>query len=323
MNWAFPLFRVFGIKVRMHWAMGILILFFLIQAVDRGGMYSLGIVSVSMVILIVSILFHEFAHCWMAVRMGGSAEDILLWPLGGLSTLSHGNAPSIEMKVAGIGPISSLLLSAGCYGGLYLTGYAWSWGLLSPFDDWGMGFPSLAQIFLLHAARLNLYLGLFNLLIPAYPLDGGRVLFAFLTVRIGRQRAAAVCAYLAMPIGILLAAWGFAKKEFTLGFIGIWVFIQAWQLHQLVKSGNLDAHPGFGGGAEFEYMPDQPRRKGWWARRKEKRARAAMVRDSERADEMRAKVDAVLEKVSREGIGSLSAAEKKILDDASRRGRSE
>jgi Zn-dependent protease len=323
MNWAFPMFRIFGIKVRMHWGMAILIGFYLIQGLDRGGVFGLGMMSISMVILLISILFHELGHCWMAVRVGGSAEDILLWPLGGLATLSHSNSPGVEIKVAGIGPISSFVLSAGCYTALYLTGVAWNYRFLFPFDDWVIGLSSYVQVFLLHAARLNLYLGLFNLLIPAYPLDGGRVLFSFLTVRIGRQRAAQICAYLAMPIGILLAAWGFAKKEFTLGFIGIWVFIQAWQLHQLVKRGELDLHPGFGGGAEFEYMPDKPKKKGWWARWRDKRARAAVMRESVREDDMRAKVDAVLEKVSREGIGSLSAAEKKILDDASRRGRSE
>jgi Zn-dependent protease len=279
--------------------------------------------SATMTILLISILFHELGHCWMAIRLGGSAEDILLWPLGGLSTVSHSNSPGVEMKVAGIGPISSFVLSAACYAALYLSGVVWHWRLLFPFDNWGMDYSSLAKILLLHAARLNLYLGLFNLLVPAYPLDGGRVLFAFLTVRVGRQRAAAICAYLAMPIGILMAAWGFAKSEFTLGFIGIWVFIQAWQLHQLVKTGNLDMHPGFGGGAEFEYMPDRPKRKGWFARWRENRARKATARESERVVEERQKVDAILEKVSREGIGSLSPSEKKILDDASRRGRGE
>jgi len=172
MNWTFPLFRVFGIKVRMHWAMAILILFYLIQGLDHGSLFGLGMMAITMVILLISILFHEFAHCWMAVRTGGSAEDILLWPLGGLSTLSHSNSPGVEMKVAGIGPLSSFVLSAGCYAGLYFSGVLWHWRLLSPFDDWGMEY-SLARMFLLHAARLNLYLGIFNLLVPAYPLDGG------------------------------------------------------------------------------------------------------------------------------------------------------
>lgn len=307
----------------MHWALALIILFYLIQGIDHGGAFGMGMMSITMAILLVSILFHEFAHCWAAVRVGGSAEDILLWPLGGLSTLSHSNSPGVEIKVAGIGPLSSFVLSAACFGGIVLTGGQWEWRLLSPFDNWGMGDPSLVRMFLLHAARLNLYLGLFNLLVPAYPLDGGRVLFAFLTTRIGRQRAAGVCAKLSMPIGILMAAWGFAKRDFTLGFIGIWVFIQGWQLHMLVKTGNLDAHPGFGGGAEFEYMPDKPKKKGWWARRREGRARQAMAREAAADDAARAQVDAILEKVSREGIGSLSPAEKKILDDASRRNRGE
>ncbi len=305
----------------MHWAMGLMILFYLIHGLDIGGIVSMGIVAVTMVILLVSILFHELAHCWMSVRSGGTAESILLWPLGGVSSLSHSNSPGVEIKVAGIGPVSSFVLSAACFGGLVLSGVRWQWGVLWPFDDWGMGGPLSYRTFLLHAARLNLYLGFFNLLVPAYPLDGGRVLFAFLTTRIGRERAAAATAYTAMPIGILLAAWGFAKKDFTLGFIGLWVFLQAWQLHKLVRMGQLDAHSGFGGAAEFEYMPDRPKKKGWFARWREKRARNEMLRESAEASELRAKVDAVLEKVTREGIGSLSPVEKRILDEASRRGR--
>jgi len=305
----------------MHWALALMILFYLIQGIDVGGAIGLGMMAVTMTILLVSILFHEFAHCWMAILLGGSAEDILLWPLGGLSTVSHSNSPGVEIKVAGVGPVSSFVLSGACFGGLVLSGARWDWLLLSPFDNWGLGDPSLVRMFLLHAARLNLYLGLFNLVVPAYPLDGGRVMFAFLTTRIGRQRAASVTAVLGMAIGILMSAWGIAKKEVTLALIGIWVFFQAWQLHRLVKMGDLDAHPGFGGAAEFEYMPDRPKKKGFFARWREKRARKERVRESERDDAARAKVDAILEKVSREGIGSLSSAEKKILDEASRRNR--
>ena len=90
--------------------------------------------------------------------------------------------------------------------------------------------------------------------------------------------------------------------------------------------GEIDAHPMFAGHPEFDYMPgreDRPRKKGWFARWRENRARKAVARESAQAVVEREKVDAILEKVSREGIGSLSATEKKILDDASRRGRGE
>jgi Zn-dependent protease len=307
----------------MHWAMAILILFYLIHGLDVGGAYGFGIMSATMAILLVSILFHEPGHCWMAIRLGGSAEDILLWPLGGLSTVSHSSSPGVEMKVAGIGPISSFVLSAACYGGLYLTGSGWHWRLLFPFDNWGMDYPSLARILLLHAARLNLYLGLFNLLVPAYPLDGGRVLFAFLTVRVGRQRAAAICAYLAMPIGILMAALGLREEGIHAG------------LHR-----DLGVPPGVA--APPAGQDRQPRRSSGLRRRSrfrvharpaEEEGLACPVAREERAkpspasrrrpSEERQKVDAILEKVSRDGIGTHLGRGEKDPRRSPRRGRGE
>src|SRR6185295_8998840 len=122
---------------------------------DRGGAFGIGMMAITMAILLISILFHEYGHCWMAIRLGGTAEDILLWPLGGLSTLSHSSSPGVEMKVAGIGPISSFVLSGLCYGGLYFATGGFHWKLLFPFDNWGLDYPSYVLMFLLHAARLN------------------------------------------------------------------------------------------------------------------------------------------------------------------------
>jgi Zn-dependent protease len=280
--------------------------------------------AVTMVILILSILFHEFGHCWMAIRQGGSAEKILLWPLGGLSYVEYDHGASEQIKVAGIGPLSSLVLSAGCYGILYATGVAWNWSLLLPYEGWHPPGYSLVQIFLLHAARLNLLLALFNLVVPAYPLDGGQVLFGLLTLKFGRQRAAHAMVVISIPIGIALALFGFSAGLLMLGLIGLMVVYEAFQLRYLIRIGELEAHPAFGGPSrQFDYMPDKPKKKGWWARWREKRARAAAAREMAHEGELRARVDAVLDKVSREGLGSLSASEKKILDDASRRGRNE
>jgi len=77
----------------------------------------------------------------------------------------------------------------------------------------------------------------------------------------------------------------------------------------------------FAGAPEFDYSPGRPRKKGFFARWREKRARAAIARDQERDRVSRDRVDEVLDKVSREGIGSLTPEERRILDEASRRGR--
>lgn len=309
----------------MHWLMALMFGISLAQGAASGGFTGFWMTSVTLVILVVSILFHELGHCWMAIRHHGHADRILLWPLGGLSSVDYDRNPVNQIKVSGIGPLSSLFLSAVCFGALYLTGVPWHWELVLPYERWFPGGWNLFQIFLLHAARLNLILALFNMLIPAYPLDGGQVLFGFLTIKLGRLRAAQAMVAISIPIGAALAIFGFAMGMIFLGFIGISVIYEAFQLRNLIRMGELDAHPAMGGGSspEFEYMPDRPKKKGWFARWKEKRARAAMAREEQRELADRARVDEVLDKVSREGIGSLTPEEKRILDQASRRSRGE
>ena len=309
----------------MHWLMALMFGISLAQAMAADGITGLWMTSVTLAILVASILFHELGHCWMAVHHRGHADKILLWPLGGLSFIDYDRHPSNQIKVSGIGPLSSLLLSALCFAALVATGIAWHWELVLPYESWIPRGWSLPQIFLLHAARLNLILALFNMLIPAYPLDGGQVLFGLLTLKFGRLRAAQAMVAISIPVGAALAIFGFAMGMIFLGFIGISVIYEAFQLRMLIRNGDLDAHPGMGGGSgsEFDYMPDRPKKKGWWGRWKEKRARAAMAREEQRDEADRARVDAVLDKVSREGIGSLTSDEKRVLDDASRRSRGE
>jgi hypothetical protein len=105
------------------------------------------------------------------------------------------------------------------------------------------------------------------------------------------------------------------------GLLGIWILSEAWQIRKLIAAGQIDAHPMFAGSPEFDYSPGRPERKGFFARWRDRRTRAAAVKDAARVSSDRARVDEVLDKVSREGIGSLTSAEKQVLDDASRRGR--
>jgi stage IV sporulation protein FB len=319
MSWTFPLFRLFGIQVRMHWTLAILLIGQLVQGHFKD---SLRLRAIDMGILFVSILFHEFSHCWMARRRGGHAEEILLWPLGGLAYVGHSGSPRDELKVAGIGPISSFVFAGICLAFMLGGGAPWNWEYTNPFDSWRIEGLNETQHILLHAFRINVYLALFNLLLPAYPLDGGRVLFAFLTLRHGRRRAAELTSMIAIPIGVALAIWGVANNEIYLILIGAWVLIESFNLRWLIKVGELEVHPGFGQISEFEYAPERPRRKGWFSRWRERRVARREARRLAEDVMLRERVDLVLEKVTREGIGSLSSEERRILEEASRRSRS-
>lgn len=324
MSWTFPLFRLFGIPVRMHWLLAVMIAGRLIQGLSGWGLWGLEWMAITMAILLVSILFHELSHCWMGIRMGGHAERILLWPLGGLAYIEHDSRPGQQILISGIGPLSSFLLGGICAGILLLSGAAWQWEYLNPWADWWPYGLTTAQGFLVHAVRLNLILGLFNLCVPAYPLDGGVVLYAFLSIRHGREKAAEVAAYIGIPVGLAMGIWGIAMEEFNMILIGTWVLIEAFQLRHLVKIGELSSHPAFSHVApEYDYMPERAKKKGWFARRREKRARERELREAESRSRLRERVDEVLDKVSREGIGALSTDERRILEEASRKSKGE
>ncbi len=284
-----------------------------------GGWLDLGLTALILLVYVLSILFHELAHCWMAIRLGAGADEIVLGPLGGVSYVGHSPSYRTEVLIAGVGPVSNFLLTGLCLGALVLTGAPWRWGYLNPLGGWSPVDLTIAQRVLLQVALINETLGLFNLLVPAYPLDGGRILYAVLSARHGRTRGAEIATAIAMPIGLLIAIWGFARWNILLGIIGVSVVFDAWQLRRLARMGELDAHPAFATGPEYEYMPERQRRPGFLARWREGRARRRVLRESARQEELRGRVDAILEKVSREGIGSLSADERRILDEASRR----
>ena len=324
MNLTFPLFRIFGIRVRVHWFYPIMIVMYILRgASDGGGPLLMGFYAALMGGLLLTTLLHELGHCWGARSVGGHAEQILLWPLGGLAYVGHGGAPRHDIKVAAMGPLMHLPLAA-VFGGLVLIWQPWSWTYLNLFESWYPFYP-LQQHFwanlCLGLFKMQLVLFFFNLLVPAYPLDGGRILTNLLLMRYGRDQAAKVTTFFSIPIGIAILVWGFQARDFLFGLLGIWMLFEAWQIRKLIAAGQVDAHPMFAGAPEFDYMPGRPQRKGWFAKWRDKRVRAAVAREHGRELADRDRVDEVLAKVSREGIGSLSSEEKRILDEASRRSR--
>lgn len=301
--------------------MAVLLVVNLVQGMMLDGWWGLGWMSITMAIMLVTILLHELCHCWAAISLGGSATQILFWPLGGLAYVDFPGGPRESIRVSGAGPLSNFVLCIACLGTLLVMGIPWNWNFLNPFHSWWPPGLTIPQVFILHAARINLILGLLNLCVPAYPLDGGQILMSALTLRYGQVRAAELTAFVAIPIGIVLAVFGFARGDFFLGLIGVWVLYESWQLRKLAAMNMLDAHPAFARGGEFAYMPERERKPGFFARWRSNRARRRAERAAEEEADLREKVDAILEKVSREGIGSLTPGERRILDEASRRRR--
>ncbi|MEW1636835.1 site-2 protease family protein [Streptomyces sp. NPDC093801] len=222
----FVLGRIAGVRVGVHWS--ILAVFTLIAlglaqgrlpAVSPGrawwAYWLVGLLAAAL--FFVSLLAHELAHAVVARREGVAVDDIVLWLLGGVARLrTEASTPAAELRIAGVGPLVSLGLGA-----LFALG-AWVADSTA-----GRGLPSEALVWL---AVINLLLALFNS-VPAAPLDGGRLLRAFLWWRTGdRARATAGAAAAGRGFGWLLLLAGlllFARGD-VVG--GLWLVMIAWFL---------------------------------------------------------------------------------------------
>jgi Zn-dependent protease len=210
---SFPVARVSGIEVRVHWTFLLLLALFA-WAGPQSGFGSSEAAVAWVVLLFACVVAHEFAHSIVARRRGGDVHEILLFPLGGVSKLEHlPEAPADEFAIAIAGPLCSLGLAVGAA----LLALALGRPLLPPDLVHG---PWLARM-----AWANALLAAFNL-IPAFPLDGGRVFRALLERRLDLLRATRVATRVGHALAVAFVVVGLFA-DLWLVFIGVFVFFGA------------------------------------------------------------------------------------------------
>lgn len=207
----FPLGRLLGIPLRVHWTF-LLLLAFVVGVEWGAGWRSTVAGLVWIVALFGFVVEHEIAHCLVARHRGARVLGILLIPLGGISQLAAvPEDPDDELAIALAGPLASLAAGAA----LLIA------GLLAGVRVWP---PTLfAGSWWARLAWLNLLLGAFNLL-PALPMDGGRVLRAALARHHDRLEATLTAARVARLLAAALVVVGFLY-DFWLVLIGFFVYL--------------------------------------------------------------------------------------------------
>ncbi|MEU9546239.1 MULTISPECIES: site-2 protease family protein [Streptomyces] len=228
MKGSFQIGRVFGVPLRMHWSVPLLVV---LIAYGLGhdtlpawlpGRSTIVYTFMSLagaVLLVASLLLHEATHAATARRNNVPVEDVTLWAMGGMTRTGKPGTAPVALAVAASGPMTSLLV-----GGVALAAGA---GLHS-VSGWAV--PAALLVWLGWA---NLLLGVLNLL-PAVPLDGGRVLHAALWWRTGeRDRAELAADRGGQVVGMLLMAVGWlallrgATGGLWLAFIGLFIAVTA------------------------------------------------------------------------------------------------
>jgi Zn-dependent protease len=216
--------RIMGIPVRIHysmWFVFILIAWSLAVGYMPSQYPGLGVVTywaigiVSAIILFASVLIHELSHSYIAKKNGLPIGRITLFFFGGVSEMTEEpQDPGLEVRMAAAGPLMSFLI-AGVLGGLWYLG-----GLVKA--------PVAVTATLGYGALINAVLGVFNLL-PAFPLDGGRVLRGSIWKRskslVGATRTAT---RVSEGISLLMMLGGFVSIIFGNFVNGLWIIFLGW-----------------------------------------------------------------------------------------------
>lgn len=205
--------RIFGVEVRLHWTFLLLIVFVVLQE-GRGSRTAILSDLAWIVAVFGSVLIHELAHSVVARGRGAAVRDILLTPIGGISQIERlPETASDELAIAIVGPLTSFVLA----------GVAVSFGFVFGGKLWPPALFSGSWFFRLF--WLNMLLGGFNML-PALPMDGGRVLRALLQRRRDRVTATKLAARVARVFALIMIAMGFAF-DIWLVIIGFFVLLGA------------------------------------------------------------------------------------------------
>ncbi|SFE08343.1 site-2 protease family protein [Roseivivax sediminis] len=216
MTWSFPIGRLLGSELRVHNTFFLLLVWVAASAWSAGGAVAAAVNVAFVLALFACVVAHEFGHALMARRFGIATPDITLLPVGGVARLARmPRRPGQEIAVALAGPAVNVVIAAVLW---LAVGQLEMANVLSA-DGTVAGFAG-------RLAALNLWLVIFNM-IPAFPMDGGRVLRATLAFFMERGRATRIAALLGQTIAVVFAAWGVYSGGLLLVLIGVIIFLAA------------------------------------------------------------------------------------------------
>lgn len=238
-SWGLYIGRISGIEVRLHWTLLAFWAFELDSWIRRASeayrTTALLAWATVVVALFGSILLHELGHAFAARRVGGYADEILLWPLGGLASCRTANHWKPHLIVAAAGPAVTLVIVAVCWP-LFLGLDAWlrpeSWTSITGF----VVYETASEVL----ARWNAYILVFNL-IPLYPLDGGRILHSALWGYFSRSagyswgaygRASRITLIVSRVTGVAGIVYGASVQSLWLIVIFVWALLGSESLRR-------------------------------------------------------------------------------------------
>jgi Zn-dependent protease len=232
---AIRLFRFAGIDVFLHWSWFVVALF---EISERASQYRSMAWNVAEYLALFAIVtLHEFGHALACRQVGGNADRVVLWPLGGVAYVDPPQRPGATLWSIAAGPLVNVVLLP-VFLGLMLVGR--SAGLAQTSPD--------AAAWLRAVAFINFGLLVFNLL-PVYPLDGGQILRSLLWFVLGRARSLTAASVVGFAGVLGLLALALRVGDAWLGLLSVFVALNCWRGFQharaLARLARLPRRPGY------------------------------------------------------------------------------
>lgn len=249
MAWSFSLGTIAGTAVRIHVTFVLFLVWIFVAAWIQGGPQAAWYALAFLILLFACVLAHEFGHILTARAFGVPTPDVTLLPIGGVARLARiPEAPGEELLIAIAGPLVNVAIAL----------------ILVVFLGANLSLQHLAvessQVSMVdRLALVNVFLVLFNM-IPAFPMDGGRVLRALLAMRLGHVRATEVAATIGQWTAFALGFIGLLVNPLLI-FIAIFVYLAASSEAQLVAIRAMSRDVPVAAAMMTQYatlVPDEP-----------------------------------------------------------------
>lgn len=225
-TWSLRVATVSGIPIRLHFTFLLLFIWLLVSDLGMGRLA----VVLALVGLFFCVALHELGHSLTAQHFGYKVRDITLYPIGGVAAIEGSPGPRHELYIALAGPMVNVLIASVLFTVLSLM------GKLPIGMEAVQGMAHDPWVLLLQA---NVTLAIFNM-IPAFPMDGGRVLRALLGLKLGKVRATRIAARVGQFVAVFMGMWGLGlfgnKGNIGLVIIALFVFFGAGQEMQFEET---------------------------------------------------------------------------------------
>ncbi len=227
--------RVAGINIEVHWTFALLLIWAgFIEFQNSGDWERVAINQGFIMVLMACVVLHELGHALTARQFKIKTRKIILLPIGGVATLDKmPDKPGQELLVALAGPAVNVVIAILLYLAIPVKSYF-------NFDNVVVEellYEPTFQNFLFYLFIANIMLVVFNL-IPAFPMDGGRVLRALLSFRLGRVQATGIAAAIGQALAVLFFILGFFVNPFLI-LIAFFIFFGAYGENEMVKRNSL------------------------------------------------------------------------------------